>query len=220
MSDADHEIADLLAICPVIPVYTPGSVDEAVAVARALLRGGLRVIEITLRNSIALSALRAIVTQVPDAIVAAGTVLSVQQLAEARYAGAAFAVSPGLTPTLLAAARGSGALLLPGASTAGELMAGLEAGYRHFKFFPAAAAGGVAMLKALFGPFPQVRFCPTGGIGAQSASEYLNLPNVVCIGGSWLTPKAAVAAGDWQAIESLARAAASLRSVGDHAQPQ
>lgn len=211
MSAAESPLRGFLRLAPVIPVYTPAGAAEAVQVARALQRGGLAVIEVTLRTPAALDAIRAIAAEVPDMTVAAGTVLDAAQLAAARQAGARFAVSPGATPRLLAAARAEGLPLLPGVATASELMAGLEAGLDTFKFFPAVPAGGVPMLQALAGPFPQARFCPTGGITPASALGFLAQSNVLCIGGSWLTPKNRLVAADWPAIEHLARATAALR---------
>ena len=212
MSAAELPLRALLRRAPVIPVYTPADAAEAVQVARALQRGGLPVVEVTLRTPAALDAIRAIAAEVPDMVVAAGTVLDAAQLAAARQAGARFAVSPGATPRLLAAARDDGLALLPGVATASELMAALEAGLDTFKFFPAVPAGGVAMLQALGGPFPQARFCPTGGITPASAPDFLAQPNVLCIGGSWLTPRGLLAQNDWPAIEHLARATAALRA--------
>lgn len=210
MSDTEFRLDEILQIAPVIPVYSPDAVDNAIEVARALVRGGLRVIEVTLRNEIAMDALRGIVNEVPDAIVGAGTVLTGAQLDDAVDAGVKFLVSPGCTQSLLDAAASTGVPLLPGIATASELMLGLAAGLRRFKFFPAAAAGGPAMLRAFAGPFPQVRFCPTGGITPATAPDYLSLPNVVCIGGSWLTPADSIAASDWPRIEQLATAARLL----------
>ena len=212
MSDSEARLDRILQTAPVIPVYSPDTVDNAIEVARALVRGGLRVIEVTLRNAIAMDALRAIATHVPDAIVGAGTVLTKNQLDEACAAGAKFLVSPGFTPDLLTAAETTDVPLLPGIATASELMLGLSAGLRRFKFFPAAPAGGTAMLRAFAGPFPQVRFCPTGGITPATAPDYLELPNVICIGGSWLTPADAIANRDWSRIEQLARVANALRA--------
>lgn len=213
MSVADSLDAILLQ-APVIPVYTPTTVDAAIEVARALVRGRLPVVEVTLRNDGALDALAAIARDVPGAIVGAGTVLDAEQGQAAIDAGARFLVSPGSTPNLLAASRSWPIPLLPGVATASELMLGLEAGLRRFKFFPAAAAGGPALLRAWSGPFPQVRFCPTGGISVDSAGLYLGLANVLCIGGSWLTPADAIEAGDWARIEALARTAAALPRSG------
>ena len=210
MSAAESPLRALLRRAPVIPVYTPASVDEAVAVARALVRGGLPVIEVTLRNDIALRAMAAIAQAVPEATVGAGTVLEAAQFDAAVDAGARFVVSPGATPRLLAAAAARSLPFLPGVQTASELMAGLEAGLDTFKFFPAVPAGGLAMLQAWAGPFPQVRFCPTGGIDAVRAPAFLALPNVLCVGGSWMVPKAACDRRDWAAVEALARDAAGL----------
>lgn len=206
----ESPIRALLRRAPVIPVYGPASVDEAVRVGEALVRGGLTVIEVTLRTPVAIDALAAMVKALPDAVIGAGTVLRRGHFREAVCAGAKFVVSPGATPELLAAAAGHGVPLLPGVQTASEVMAGLDAGLDTFKFFPAVPAGGVAMLQAFAGPFPHVRFCPTGGIAASTAGEFLALSNVLCVGGSWLTPRDALAAGDWAAVERLARAATAL----------
>ncbi|MBB5014748.1 bifunctional 4-hydroxy-2-oxoglutarate aldolase/2-dehydro-3-deoxy-phosphogluconate aldolase [Rehaibacterium terrae] len=211
MFAAEHPIEAILARAPVVPVYTPADAAEAVAVARALVRGGLPVIEITLRGAHALEAMRRVVREVPEAVVGAGTVLTPTQLQAVREAGAAFAVSPGATPALLAAARSADFPYLPAVATGSELMAGLEAGYRCFKLFPAVAIGGPALLRAFAGPFPQARFCPTGGITPQTAADYLALPNVVTLGGSWLTPARTLAAGDFAHVEALAREAVRLR---------
>lgn len=213
MSNASQPapLIDRLAGVPVIPVLEFHSVDEALRVSEALVDGGLPVLEITLRTPVALEAMRAVAKALPQACVGAGTVLSVEQLHAVRDAGAQFAVSPGLTPRLAAGAQAAGVPLLPGVATPGEAMAALEAGYEFLKFFPAEAAGGVPMLKAWYGPLPQLRFCPTGGIDAARAPSYLALPNVVCVGGSWVVPKDAVAAGDWARIRGLAEQAAGLR---------
>lgn len=211
MSDAESAIRATLRLAPVIPVYAPASIDEGVQVALALQRGGLPVVEVTLRTPVALAALAAMVEAAPDAVIGAGTVLDSAQYDAAVRAGAKFIVSPGATPRLLAAADAHGTPFLPGIQTASELMAGLEAGLDTFKFFPAVPAGGVAMLQAFAGPFAHVRFCPTGGISPATAPDFLAQPNVLCIGGSWLTPRAVVAAGDWAAVEHLARATATLR---------
>jgi 2-dehydro-3-deoxyphosphogluconate aldolase/(4S)-4-hydroxy-2-oxoglutarate aldolase len=169
-------------------------------------------LEITLRTPVALDAIKAVAAALPQACVGAGTVLNVEQLHAERDAGAQFAVSPGLTPALAEGAHGAGISLLPGVATASEAMAALEAGFTFLKFFPAQAAGGVPMLKSLGGPLPQLRFCPTGGIDAALAPSYLALPNVVCVGGSWVVPKDAVAGGDWGRIRTLAEQARALRS--------
>ncbi|SOZ20657.1 multifunctional: 2-keto-3-deoxygluconate 6-phosphate aldolase; 2-keto-4-hydroxyglutarate aldolase; oxaloacetate decarboxylase [Cupriavidus taiwanensis] len=212
MSNQTSPLLQRLADVPVIPVLEFHSVDEALHVSEALVTGGLPLLEITLRTPVALEAIRAVAAALPQACVGAGTVLSVEQLHAVRDAGAQFAVSPGLTPTLAAGARGAGISLLPGVATAGEAMAALEAGFTFLKFFPAQAAGGVPMLKSLGGPLPQLRFCPTGGIDAALAPSYLALPNVVCVGGSWVVPKDAVAGGDWGRIRALAEQARGLRT--------
>ncbi|MEW2530302.1 bifunctional 4-hydroxy-2-oxoglutarate aldolase/2-dehydro-3-deoxy-phosphogluconate aldolase [Streptomyces sp. NPDC047071] len=203
--------ASVLDLAPVIPVVVVDTVDAAVPLARALVAGGLPAIEVTLRTPVALNAIRAIAAEVPDAVVGAGTVLSADQVKAAVDAGARFLVSPGWTDTLLEAMRGAGVPFLPGVSTTSEVVALLERGVREMKFFPAEAAGGTAYLKSLAGPLPQARFCPTGGVSAASAPSYLKLANVGCVGGSWMLPADAVAAGDWTRVESLAREAAGLR---------
>ena len=211
MSSVENRLRDILASGPVVPVYTPGSAHEAVDVARALVRGGIRAIEITLRNPIALDAVRAVAAEVPEALVGAGTVLTPAQLDAALEAGAMYLVSPGSTPALLDAARTNAAPLLPGTATASEIMRALDAGFTTLKFFPAEAVGGAAAVGSYAAPLAQAKFCPTGGITLQTAPTYLALPNVLCIGGSWLTPKAALAAQDWDLIEALAREATGLR---------
>jgi 2-dehydro-3-deoxyphosphogluconate aldolase/(4S)-4-hydroxy-2-oxoglutarate aldolase len=203
--------ASVLDLAPVVPVVVLADAADAVPLARALVAGGLPVIEVTLRTPAALDAIRAMAAEVPDAVVGAGTVLSPAQVAQSVDAGARFLVSPGWTDVLLAAMEGSGVPFLPGVSTTSEVVALLERGVRDMKFFPAQAAGGTAYLKSLAGPLPQARFCPTGGIGLASAPEYLALPNVGCVGGSWMLPEDALAARDWGRIESLAREAAALR---------
>jgi 2-dehydro-3-deoxyphosphogluconate aldolase/(4S)-4-hydroxy-2-oxoglutarate aldolase len=208
------ELTTLLAGTPVVPVLVIEEVSAAVPLGRALVAGGLPVLEITLRTPTALDVIRAIAGEVEGAVVGAGTVLSAAQYRDAAGAGARFVVSPGATAAVLDAAAASTVPLLPGAATASEVMRLLEQGYVFLKFFPAAPAGGVAYLKALAAPLPEARFCPTGGIDAASAKDYLNLSNVVCVGGSWVAPAAAVAAGDWQEITRLARAAAALGGAG------
>jgi 2-dehydro-3-deoxyphosphogluconate aldolase / (4S)-4-hydroxy-2-oxoglutarate aldolase len=200
-----RSMASILTASPVIPVVTIGDVAHAVPLARALVRGGIRVVEVTLRTPAALKAIEAIAAGVPDILLGAGTVLTPMHLRDAERAGAAFAISPGSTPTLLTAARNAKIPFLPGVATPSEIMRAVEAGFEHLKFFPAAVFGGTDALKAFGGPFPSLRFCPTGGISAENAARYLALPNVVCVGGSWLTPATAVAAGDWAEIERLAR---------------
>ncbi|MGW2487520.1 bifunctional 4-hydroxy-2-oxoglutarate aldolase/2-dehydro-3-deoxy-phosphogluconate aldolase [Streptomyces sp. NPDC001606] len=200
----------VLDLAPVVPVLAVPDAATAVPLARALVAGGLRAIEVTLRTPAALDAIRAIGAEVPDAVVGAGTVLTPDQVSACAAAGARFLVSPGWTDALLAAMQASGVPFLPGVSTASEVVALLERGVREMKFFPARAAGGTAYLRSLAGPLPQARFCPTGGIGPADAPEYLSLPNVGCVGGSWLAPADAVATGDWARVEALARAAAGL----------
>ena len=198
---------DILGAGPVIPVMVIEDADLAVPLARALLAGGVRVLEITLRSDAAVEAIRRISGEVEGALVGAGTVLSEQDLAAVTAAGAVFAISPGLTPTLLEVAAAGPIPLIPGISTVSELMTGMEKGYRHFKFFPAAAAGGTAMLRAIAGPFPDLVFCPTGGVSAANYRDYLALANVACVGGSWLAPKQLVRDRNWPAITRLAAAA-------------
>jgi 2-dehydro-3-deoxyphosphogluconate aldolase / (4S)-4-hydroxy-2-oxoglutarate aldolase len=199
-------------LSPVMPVVTVSDPTTAADLARALVRGGIRVIEVTLRTPVALRAVELIAREVPEITVGAGTVLSVADLQSCAEAGAAFAISPGATPALLAAGANGPIPYLPAIATASELMAGLAAGYRCFKFFPAGAAGGIAMLNSFSGPFPEARFCPTGGISQATVKAYLDLPNVLCAGGSWLTPADAVGRKDWSVIESLASKAAASRT--------
>ena len=199
--------AAILALSKVIPVMVIEEIDTAVPLARALVEGGIRVLEITLRTSAAIEPIARIAGEVEGAVVGAGTVLDARQLAATREAGAQFAISPGLTPALLRAAEDQGQVLIPGIATVSELMRGLEAGLDRFKFFPAEAAGGIPMLKAIQGPIPEVRFCPTGGITPSNFRDYLALANVACVGGSWLSPRAEVRARDWRAITTLAKAA-------------
>ncbi|CAL9586759.1 bifunctional 4-hydroxy-2-oxoglutarate aldolase/2-dehydro-3-deoxy-phosphogluconate aldolase [Streptomyces sp. enrichment culture] len=208
---ADPSVLDL---APVLPVVVLADAADAVPLARALVAGGLPAIEVTLRTPAALEAIRAIAAEVPEAVVGAGTVVTPEQVGTVTAAGARFLVSPGWTEALLTAMRASGVPYLPGVSTASEVVALLERGVREMKFFPAQAAGGTAYLRSLAGPLPQARFCPTGGIGPATAPEYLALPNVGCVGGSWMVPAEAVAARDWDRIEELARAAAGLRGAG------
>lgn len=204
------QIRDILGIGPVMPVVVIEQVEQAVPLARALLAGGIRVIEVTMRTPCALDAVRSIRDAVPDMVVGAGTVLSGADLDAAAAAGATFAVSPGASAGLLAAGRGSSIPLLPGVMTPSDIVTALEQGYDTFKLFPARIAGGVPMLAALAGPFAQLRFCPTGGIDPSGAHEYLALPNVLCVGGTWVAPARLVAAGDWAGIEAHARGAAAL----------
>lgn len=204
-------VDDILHQAPVVPVLAIADLDDAIPLAETLVAAGLPVLEITLRTPVALDVIRRMRT-VPGAIVGAGTVLTSEDLAAVQAAGAAFAISPGGTDTLYAAARNADIPLLPGIATASELMRGLEHGYKRFKFFPAESSGGVAALKGFGGPFSQVKFCPTGGIDAAKAPSYLALPNVMTVGGSWMVPGDALKAKDWQTIGELAQAAATLRS--------
>jgi 2-dehydro-3-deoxyphosphogluconate aldolase / (4S)-4-hydroxy-2-oxoglutarate aldolase len=201
----------LLDVVPVLPVVVVDSLDQAVPVARALVAGGLPAIELTLRTPVALDAIRAIAAEVPDILVGAGTITTPDQAELAAAAGAQFLVSPGLTPSLLAAMQDTGLPFLPGTATASEVLAALEAGCTELKCFPAEAAGGAAYLKAIGGPLPTARFCPTGGITLAAAPTYLALPNVGCVGGTWLTPADALAVGDWARVTALAAEAAALR---------
>jgi len=196
---------------PVIPVIVIDRLEDAVPLARALVEGGVKVLEVTLRTPVALGAIEAMVREVPGAIVGAGTIRSAADARAAKQAGAVFGVSPGYTAEVGAACRDIGLPLLPGVATASEVMAAQADGLSFLKFFPATAAGGIPMLKALAGPFPDVVFCPTGGITLQSAPEFLSLPNVKVCGGSWLTPADAVKSGDWGRITRLAAEATALR---------
>ena len=206
-------IEKFLRLSPVMPVVTFTDPGVAVDVARALMRGGIRVIEVTLRTPVALEAMELIAKSVPEITVGAGTVLSLADLKASAEAGAAFAISPGSTDALLSAGTSGPIPYLPAVATASELMAGLAAGYQCFKFFPAGAAGGIPLLNALGGPFPDARFCPTGGISQSTVKSYLDLPNVLCAGGSWLTPAEAMKNKDWAAIELLAAKAAASRTA-------
>lgn len=204
-------VTSVLDVVPVMPVVVLERLEHAVPVARALVAGGLPAIELTLRTEVALDALRAIATEVPEILVGAGTILSASQAQEARDAGARFLVSPGATPSLLAGMLETGLPFLPGTATVSEVLTVLEAGVTQMKFFPAEASGGAPYLRALASPVPAARFCPTGGVSPANATTYLALPNVGCVGGSWLTPADALAAEDWGRVEALAREAAALR---------
>ncbi|MEU5374623.1 bifunctional 4-hydroxy-2-oxoglutarate aldolase/2-dehydro-3-deoxy-phosphogluconate aldolase [Streptomyces sp. NPDC005968] len=201
----------VLDLASVVPVVVVADAADAVPLARALVAGGLPAIEVTLRTPAGLDAIRAIAAEVADAVVGAGTVITPAQVSDSVAAGARFLVSPGWTDSLLAAMQASGVPFLPGVSTTSEVVALLERGVREMKFFPAQAAGGTAYLKSLAGPLPQARFCPTGGIGPANAPEYLALPNVGCVGGTWMLPQDAIEAKDWARVERLAREAAGLR---------
>ena len=213
MTSTTSKTKQLLALLdgqPVVPVLKIERVADAVPLVRALAKGGLRLVEITLRTPAALAAIRRASGEVEEAVVGAGTILSALQFEEAAQAGSRFIVSPGLTREVAKAAEASAVPLLPGAVTPSEIMAAAELGLDFLKFFPAEQAGGAAYLKSLASPFAGIRFCPTGGIGAENAPAYLSLPNVVCVGGSWIAPDALVGAGRWDEIERLARQATSL----------
>ena len=201
---------DVMRTGPVIPVIVIDRLEDAVPLARALVAGGVRVLEVTLRTPAGLKAIEAMAREVEGAIVGVGTITRPQDFTDAASAGAVFGVSPGLTPALIDAALASGMPLLPGVMTPSDVIAARAAGFTELKLFPAQQAGGLSMLKALGGPFPDVTFCPTGGVTLESAPQLLALPNVACVGGSWLTPKDAIASGDWDRITQLAREAAAL----------
>jgi 2-dehydro-3-deoxyphosphogluconate aldolase/(4S)-4-hydroxy-2-oxoglutarate aldolase len=201
------DVRDYLTLSPVVPVLTIPKADEAVPLAQALVAGGLKVLEVTLRTPAALEAIRRITAEVPEAVVAAGTVLTAEALERAAEAGARFAFSPGLADFML---EGGPIPILPGVATPSEVMRALAAGITTMKFFPAVPAGGTGALKAFHGPFPEVAFCPTGGIDQVNAGEFLNLPNVLCVGGSWPAPAKAIEGCHWEGIEVLAAKAAAL----------
>ncbi|WP_341678267.1 bifunctional 4-hydroxy-2-oxoglutarate aldolase/2-dehydro-3-deoxy-phosphogluconate aldolase [Niveibacterium sp. SC-1] len=203
-------LKDVLRIGPVMPVIVIHKLEHAAPLAKALIAGGVRVFEVTLRTPVALDAVRAMREAAPEAIVGVGTVTTARDLEASLAAGAMFAVSPGLTPDLAEAARGPAVPLLPGVMTPSELMHARELGFDALKFFPAREAGGVGMLRAFAGPFPDVLFCPTGGISAETAGSYLALPNVACVGGSWLAPVDLLERGEWETITRLAQEAAGL----------
>ncbi len=205
------QLIDIMRTSAVIPVIAIDDINHAVPLARALVAGGIRVLEVTLRTSHGLAAIRMIAEQVPEAIVGVGTLTRPEEFVAARDAGAVFGVSPGLTATLIAAAKSSGLPLLPGVMTPSEVMAAREHGFRQLKLFPAMQAGGVGMLNAISGPLGDIMFCPTGGISVETAPQFLALKNVACVGGSWLTPKDAMLAGDWARITALATAASALK---------
>jgi 2-dehydro-3-deoxyphosphogluconate aldolase/(4S)-4-hydroxy-2-oxoglutarate aldolase len=213
MTHALATIREILTSSPVMPVIVLDRVTDAVPLARALVAGGIRVLEVTMRTAAALDSVRAIRQDVPEAVVGVGTIVSVADFDAAVAAGAVFGVSPGSTDTLLAHVASQNFPFLPGCMTPSDLMRAMQAGFHAVKLFPAKQAGGVEMLKALGGPFPSIQFCPTGGVDAASAPEYLKLPNVACVGGSWLAPANLVNTGDWDAIRLRAVAASALRSV-------
>jgi 2-dehydro-3-deoxyphosphogluconate aldolase/(4S)-4-hydroxy-2-oxoglutarate aldolase len=207
----ETEILRVMRVGPVIPVIVIEKIETAVPLARALVAGGVRVLELTLRTAVGLDAIRAVAQEVEGAIVGVGTITRPEDFERSRKAGAVFGISPGLTPELVAAAKDGGLPLLPGVMTPTDVIAARAAGFTELKLFPAQQAGGIGMLKALGGPFPDVTFCPTGGVSAATAPDFLALKNVACVGGSWLTPADAVASGDWARITSLAQQAATLR---------
>jgi 2-dehydro-3-deoxyphosphogluconate aldolase/(4S)-4-hydroxy-2-oxoglutarate aldolase len=210
----DGETASIVAFAPVIPVLTVQSVEDGLAQAKALVAGGLYAIEVTLRTPSALLAIAAIARHVPDAVPGAGTIVSAEQIGEAVAAGARFLVSPGASPQLAKAAAQSPVPFLPGCATATEAMALRDQGFRTLKLFPAEAVGGARLLASLAAPLPDLRFCPTGGIDLAKAPDYLKLPNVGCVGGSWMLPKDALTRGDYATVETLARGAAGLARSG------
>lgn len=203
-------LLEIMRTSAVIPVIAIDDLAHAVPLARALVAGGIRVLEVTLRTAHGLAAIRAIAEQVPQAIVGVGTLTQASEFAAARDAGAVFGVSPGLTAALVEAARKSGLPLLPGVMTPSEVMAARELGFQQLKLFPAVPAGGIGMLNAIAGPLPDITFCPTGGITIATAAQFLACKNVACVGGSWLTPKDAMLSGDWARITALAVAASAL----------
>jgi 2-dehydro-3-deoxyphosphogluconate aldolase/(4S)-4-hydroxy-2-oxoglutarate aldolase len=204
-------LIEIMRASPVIPVIAIENAAHAVPLARALVAGGIRVLEITLRTPHGLPAIRAIAQEVPDAILGVGTLTHPEEFAAAREAGALFGVSPGLTPRLIEASRSSGLPLLPGVMTPSEVMLAREAGFKQLKLFPAMQAGGIGMLNAISGPLPDVLFCPTGGVSQENAPQFLSCKNVACVGGSWLCPKELMEAGGWDQITALAKAASKLR---------
>jgi 2-dehydro-3-deoxyphosphogluconate aldolase/(4S)-4-hydroxy-2-oxoglutarate aldolase len=212
--DRQERLLNILQPVAVVPVLTIEDRETAVPLAKALVAGGLTALEVTLRTKAGADCIRAIAAEVEGANVGAGTVLDRRQLDEAVAAGAKFLVSPGATPGLVAAARDCPLPFLPGVATAGEAMTLAEAGFTFLKFFPAEPAGGIPYLKALAAPLPHLRFCPTGGIGARNAPDYLALANVICVGGSWVAPPDAIAARDWARITALSREAAKLKAIG------
>ena len=198
-----EKLAALFRSARVIPVLTIERLEDAVPLAKALIAGGVRVLEVTLRTSVAIEAAKAIMAEVPDAIVGIGTILNAGDLARAEAVGVKFGISPGVTPDLLKAAAASGLPFAPGVATASELMQALAHGFNLVKFFPAEQSGGIKALRALAGPFPDARFCPTGGIGQANAAEWLREPNVVAVGGSWLCPAADIRSGNWAGISAI-----------------
>src|SRR5471032_2539618 len=203
MTEHQQKLAALLKSAVVIPVLTIERLEDAVPLARALVVGGVRVLEVTLRTPVAIEAAKAVMSEVPDAIIGIGTILTADDLARAEALGVVFGISPGATPDLLKAAAASGLPFAPGIATASELMQALTHGFNLVKFFPAEQSGGIKALRALAGPFPDVRFCPTGGVGEANAASWLSEPNVVAVGGSWLCPAADIRAGNWAGITAI-----------------
>lgn len=210
MTVRQEQFAALLRSAVVIPVLTIERLEHAVPLARALVAGGVRVLEVTLRTPVAIEAARAIMSEVPEAIVGIGTILNADDLARAKTLGASFGISPGATPDLLKAAAASGLPFVPGIATASEVMQALAHGFNLLKFFPGEQSGGIKALRALAGPFPEVRFCPTGGIGEANAAAWLAEPNVVAVGGSWLCPSADIRSGNWDGITAMCELAMKL----------
>lgn len=202
---------DIMRVSPIIPVIAIDDADQAVNLAHALIEGGIKVLEITLRTPAALAAIKNINMEIPDAVVGAGTVLTSVDLSKVIDAGASFAISPGSTPELLKTAKAEAFPLLPGVATASEIMQGMDLGYNHFKLFPAVTAGGVGALKSFSGPFPQAHFCPTGGITIANMNEFLALENVICVGGTWIAPKDLINAGNFTEISRIS--AGSLKAT-------
>lgn len=198
---------EIFAAGPVVPVLVINDVEKAVPLAKALMEGGIKVLEVTLRTPAAIDVIKRIADEVPDSLIGAGTVTNAQQLKAVVDAGAKFAISPGMTADLLKAGMDAEIPLIPGISSTSDLMKGKDAGYTHMKFFPAEASGGVKAIKSISGPFPDVTFCPTGGIGPNNYNDYLALNNVKCVGGSWLAPDDAIESGDWARITQLAKEA-------------
>ncbi|WP_218354886.1 bifunctional 4-hydroxy-2-oxoglutarate aldolase/2-dehydro-3-deoxy-phosphogluconate aldolase [Alteromonas lipotrueiana] len=201
--------AEVFAAGPVVPVLVINDVEKAVPLAKALMAGGIKVLEVTLRTAQALDVIKRIATEVPDALIGAGTVTNAQELKNVVEAGAKFAISPGMTAELLKAGKECEIPLIPGISSTSDLMKAKDAGYTHMKFFPAEASGGIKAIKSISGPFPDVTFCPTGGISLANYKDYLALKNVVCVGGSWVAPDDAIESGDWERITQLAKEAVS-----------
>jgi 2-dehydro-3-deoxyphosphogluconate aldolase / (4S)-4-hydroxy-2-oxoglutarate aldolase len=210
MTADQKKFTALLKSAVVIPVLTIERLEHAVPLAKALVAGGVRVLEVTLRTAVAIEAARAIMAVVPEAIVGIGTILNAEDLARAKALGASFGISPGATPDLLKAAAASGLPFAPGIATASELMQALAHGFNLVKFFPAEQSGGIKALRALAGPFPDVQFCPTGGVGEANAASWLAEPNVVAVGGSWLCPAADIRSGNWDGITAMCELAMKL----------